>query len=136
MDVKKYNYGINLIYEVENLSKDIYFELANMVNSDYTLISVDSKDFELICYGYKKVMIGFGKIEEIDSLLNFYDLYKNTESIIVQFIVKDFASITINNALNKIRDFFHNDLNIICSVDCRKEDYDIVLFVPVIKITK
>ena len=136
MDVKKYNYGINLIYEVENLSNDTYLELENMVNSDYTLISVDSKDFELICYGYKKVMIGFGKIEEIDSLLKFYDLYKNTESIIVQFIVKDFASITINNALNKIRDFFRNDLNIICSVDCRKEDYDIVLFVPVIKITK
>lgn len=136
MDVKKYNYGINLIYEVENLSNDTYAQLANMVNSDYTLISVDSKDFEFICYGYKKVMIGFGKIEEIDSLLNFYDLYKNTESIIVQFIVKDFASITINNALNKIRDFFHNDLNIIYSVDCRKEDYDIVLFVPVNKITK
>ena len=134
--VKKYNYGINLIYEVENLSNNTYFELANMVNTCYTLISVDSKDFEHICYGYKKVLIGFGKIEEIDGLLNFFDLYKNTESIIVQFVGKESVAITINNALNKIRDFFYNDLNIICSVDYRKEEYDIVLFVPVIKITK
>lgn len=136
MDVKRYNYGINIIYEVENLSNDTYSELANMVNSDHTLISVDSKDFEHTCYGYKIVMIGFGKIKEIDSLLNIFDLYKNTESIIVQFVGKELTLKTIDNALNKIRDFFCNDLNIICSLDYRKEDYDIALFIPVIKITR
>ena len=73
MDVKKYIFGDNLIYEIENLNIEVYKTLSNMVNTDTSLLKVGDEDFSSLCNGYKKLMIGFGKISELNNLLFFFN---------------------------------------------------------------
>ena len=53
MDVKKYIFGDNLIYEIENLNIEVYKTLSNMVNTDTSLLKVSDEDFSSLCNGYK-----------------------------------------------------------------------------------
>ena len=103
MNGKKYQFGDNLIYEFENLNDEVFKSLTNILNSQSSLISIDSEDFKNICNGYTKLMMGLGKSNDLDSLLNLFDLYKDTENIIVNIKGENVKLELIERILLKVR---------------------------------
>ena len=105
--------------------------LEKMVNGENNLVLIYKDDFKHISYGYEKLMIGLGKSSDLESLLNLFDLYKDSESLIVQVKGEDLTARHIENILNKIRGFFTKDLNIIYGVDYSNSIYDVAIFLPI-----
>lgn len=133
MNGKKYQFGDNLIYEFENLNDEVFKSLTNILNSQSSLISIDSEDFKNICNGYIKLMMGLGKSNDLDSLLNLFDLYKDTENIIVNIKGENVKLELIERILLKVREFFNKDLNIIYGLDNTSSIYDVIICLPIIK---
>jgi cell division GTPase FtsZ len=133
MNGKKYQFGDNLIYEFENLNDEVFKSLTNILNSQSSLISIDSEDFKNICNGYTKLMMGLGKSNDLDSLLNLFDLYKDTENIIVNIKGENVKLELIERILLKVREFFNKDLNIIYGLDNTSSIYDVIICLPIIK---
>ena len=135
MHVLKYKFGENLIYEINELNNEVFETLGQMVDNEDALIRVCKEDFETICKGYKKLMIGFGYLDKIDDLLSLFDLYKDTKGLIV--IIKK-PSILMNDlsiVLSDIRDFFTKDINIIFGLDKKNtdDDYEVIMYLPIIE---
>ena len=130
MNIKKYQFGDNLIYEVEDLDTDVYKSLSDMVNTETALLKVDESDFSLLCEGYDKLMIGFGKISELDNLLNLFDLYKDSDRLILSVRSKDINSREIFDTISKVKAYFE-DIDIIYTIDQTTEIHDVVLYLPI-----
>ena len=132
MDVKKYIFGDNLIYEIENLNIEVYKTLSNMVNTETSLLKVSDEDFSSLCNGYKKLMIGFGKISELNNLLNLFDVYKESERMILTIKTKENNPKLVLDTIRDIKQYFLN-IDIIYSVDICDDDYDVIIYIPIIK---
>lgn len=132
MDIKKYEFGDNLIYEIENLNNDVYQILTNMVNTETSLLRVSLEDFLMLCNGYKKLMIGMGKINELDKLLNLFNLYQDSDRMILTLKMKEANPLLVLDTIKRIKQYFIN-IDIIYSVDICDDEYDVVMYLPIIK---
>ena len=45
MEAKKYQFGDNLIYEIDNLNQEVFQTLTNLVNSETVLLKLEDGDF-------------------------------------------------------------------------------------------
>lgn len=135
MDVKKYKFGENLLYEINELNADVFETLGEMVDSEDSLIKVCKEDFETICKGYKKLMIGFGYIDKINDLLSLFDLYKDTKSAIVLIKKPSVLMNDLSVVLTDIKNFFNTNINIIFGLDKKSinDDYEIIIYLPIIE---
>ena len=133
MNIKKYQFGDNFIYEVEDLNEQTYVELGNMVTSENTLVSIYEDDFKYLCEGYSKLLIGLGKITNVDDLLNLFDLYKDSTGLIVQLKSEVLYGKQVEELLTKVKNFFNKDINIIYGVDQTSSIYDVIIFLPIIR---
>ena len=133
MNCKKFQFGDNLVYEFNDLSDELFIDLTNILNSKSPSIAIEPKDFKLVCNGYIKLMMGLGKINHLDNLLNLFDLYRDTKNIIINIKGENFSLELVEEVLTKVRDFFNKDINIIYSHSSDSAIYDVIICLPIIK---
>lgn len=122
MDVKKYKFGQNLVYEIEEPTDDMF----NMLSDKFS----DKNILKDISLGYKKLLIGMGNISKIDDLLALFDLCM-CENIIVHTINLNDSDIEfVNNKIN----MFKLNVNITnFNTISDNADYNIEIYCPIIR---
>jgi hypothetical protein len=77
-------------------------------------------------------MIGFGKISKLNNLLNLFDVFKESERMILTIKTKENNPKLVLDTIRDIKQYFLN-IDIIYSVDICDDEYDVIMYIPIIK---